>query len=81
MQKEYDLVIFDLDSTLIDGRIAITENFNFTLESFRFPQLEDRRIHAMIGMPLVVGMMQYEHGSEQPVCTRRVNAVRPATPG
>ena len=26
-------------------------------------------------------MMQYEHGSSQPVCTRSVNAVRPATPG
>ena len=25
--------------------------------------------------------MQYEQGSAQPVCTRRVNAVRPATPG
>ena len=33
------------------------------------------------GAPRVVGMMQYEHGSAQPVCTRRVNAVRPATPG
>ena len=33
------------------------------------------------GAPLVVGMMQYEHGSAQPVCTRRVKAVRPATPG
>ena len=33
------------------------------------------------GLPLVVGMMQYEHGSAQPVCTRSVNAVRPATPG
>jgi len=26
-------------------------------------------------------MMQYEHGSAQPVWTRNVNAVRPATPG
>ena len=33
------------------------------------------------GAPRVVGMMQYEHGSAQPVCTRSVNAVRPATPG
>ena len=31
--------------------------------------------------PRVVGMMQYAHGSSQPVCTRSVNAVRPATPG
>ena len=27
------------------------------------------------------GMMQYEHCSAQPVCTRSVKAVRPATPG
>ena len=31
--------------------------------------------------PRVVGMMQYEQGSAQPVCTRKVKAVRPATPG
>ena len=33
------------------------------------------------GRPRVDGMMQYEHGSAQPVWTRSVNAVRPATPG
>ena len=38
-------------------------------------------IGTLRGAPRVVGMMQYEHGSAQPVCTRRVNAVRPATPG
>ena len=38
-------------------------------------------IGTLRGAPRVVGMMQYEHGSAQPVCTRSVNAVRPATPG
>ena len=38
-------------------------------------------IGTLRGRPLVVGMMQYAHGSAQPVCTRSVNAVRPATPG
>ena len=46
----------------------------------------DLREHVVDGgrcaaAPRVVGMMQYEHGSAQPVCTRSVNAVRPATPG
>lgn len=53
MQKRFDLVIFDLDGTLIDNRKAIRENFNHALKAFRFPQLEADRIDAMIGTPLV----------------------------
>ena len=45
------------------------------------PPRAARRFRTLRGCPRVVGMMQYEHGSAQPVCTRSVNAVRPATPG
>lgn len=53
MQRKFDLVVFDLDGTLIDGRKAIGDNFNHTLKIFGFPQLEREQIHAMIGTPLV----------------------------
>ena len=52
-RKRFDLVIFDLDGTLIDNRTAIREGFNHALRTFSFPQLEDERIDAMIGTPLV----------------------------
>ena len=53
MQKKFDLIIFDLDGTLVDGREAIRENFHLALRKFGLPQVENERIDAMIGMPLV----------------------------
>ena len=53
MQKKFDLIIFDLDGTLVDGREAIRESFHLVLEKFNLPQLEDDKIDAMIGLPLV----------------------------
>lgn len=53
MRKKFDLIIFDLDGTLVDGREAIRENFHLALKKFGLPQLEDERIDAMIGIPLV----------------------------
>lgn len=53
MQRRFDLIIFDLDGTLIDNRAAIRENFNYALSTHGFPQLEDKRIDAMIGTPLI----------------------------
>jgi len=53
MKRRFDLVVFDLDGTLIDNRAAIRENFNYTLMKCGFPQLEDKEIDAMIGTPLV----------------------------
>jgi len=53
MVRRFDLVVFDLDGTLIDNRVAIRENFNRALKMFGLPQLEDKKIDAMIGTPLV----------------------------
>jgi HAD superfamily hydrolase (TIGR01509 family) len=53
MGRRFDLVIFDLDGTLIDNRAAIRENFNRALKMFGLPQLEHETIDAMIGTPLV----------------------------
>ena len=53
MQKKFDLIIFDLDGTLVDGRKAIRENFQLALKKFSLPHLQDEAIDAMIGVPLV----------------------------
>jgi phosphoglycolate phosphatase len=53
MQRKFDLIIFDLDGTLVDGREAIRENFHLALKNFGLPQVKDKEIDAMIGMPLV----------------------------
>jgi phosphoglycolate phosphatase len=53
MQRRFDLVIFDLDGTLVDNRVAIRENFNHALAVYGFPRLKDDKIDAMIGTPLI----------------------------
>jgi len=52
MQRRFDLIIFDLDGTLIDNRVAIRQNLNYALELHGFPRLKDQEIDAMVGTPL-----------------------------
>ncbi|MFH0848030.1 MAG: HAD family hydrolase [archaeon] len=52
MKRRYDLIMFDLDGTLIDNRAAIRDNFNHALEAHGLPQLGDGKIDSMIGTPL-----------------------------
>ena len=53
MQKRFDLVILDLDGTMIDNRVAIRTNFNYTLGLHKYDPLPDKEIDSMIGTALV----------------------------
>ena len=53
VQRRFDLIIFDLDGTLIDNRVAIRQNLNHALGLHGFPQLRDQEIDAMVGTPLL----------------------------
>jgi len=53
MKKRFDLVIFDLDGTLIDNRVAIRKNFNYARELYGYPPLAEDQIYSMIGTPLL----------------------------
>lgn len=52
MLKEIDLVIFDLDGTLVDSTDAICYTFNHVLQQQQMPIVEHALISAMIGQPL-----------------------------
>lgn len=52
MLKEIDLVIFDLDGTLVDSTDAICYTFNHVLQQQQLPIVEHALISAMIGQPL-----------------------------
>jgi len=52
-KRRFDLVIFDLDGTLIDNRVAIRDNFNWTLAAYGYQPLTDDAIDSMIGTPLI----------------------------
>ncbi|KKM26948.1 hypothetical protein LCGC14_1579620 [marine sediment metagenome] len=44
---------FDLDFTLINNKQGIINSFNYALRKFNLPELPERRIEKMIGIPLI----------------------------
>jgi len=56
VQNKFGLVIFDLDGTLIDNRLAIRENFNRALQSQGYPPAPVHQIDAMIGNKTLLEM-------------------------
>ncbi|MDE1845995.1 MAG: HAD family hydrolase [Candidatus Micrarchaeota archaeon] len=52
MERRFDLVLFDLDGTLIDNRVSIRDSVNFALNEFGFESVSDAKIDAQIGKHL-----------------------------
>ncbi len=52
MERRFELVIFDLDGTLIDNRVAIRENINRALREHGLPEVDISAIDKTIGVPL-----------------------------
>lgn len=52
MQRKFDLLIFDLDGTLIDNSAGILMCFNLTLEKYGFKPVVLKRITPMFGSPI-----------------------------
>jgi phosphoglycolate phosphatase len=52
MERKFDLLIFDLDGTLIDNRVAIREAFNYALKSHGYLCVEDSKIDHDMGLPI-----------------------------
>ncbi|MBD3253855.1 MAG: HAD-IA family hydrolase [Candidatus Lokiarchaeota archaeon] len=50
--KKKILLNFDLDFTIIDNTIGISNSFNYALNKFNLPPLEGTKIQLMIGTPL-----------------------------
>lgn len=49
LSAKYDLIIFDLDGTLIDSKLDLANSVNFTRQQMRLPVLEHRLIFSYIG--------------------------------
>lgn len=47
--RELDLILFDLDGTLIDSKNDIADSANYTLKSLGLPELRPERIYGFIG--------------------------------
>lgn len=48
-EANYDLIIFDLDGTLIDSKLDLANSVNYTREQMRLPSLEHPLIFSYIG--------------------------------
>jgi phosphoglycolate phosphatase len=48
-QANYDLIIFDLDGTLIDSKLDLANSVNFTRQQMGLSELEHRLIFSFIG--------------------------------
>ena len=48
-RQNYDLVIFDLDGTLIDSKLDLANSVNFTRHQLGLSELEHRLIFSYIG--------------------------------
>lgn len=62
-----DLIIFDLDGTLIDSRKDIANCVNWTLEEMGLPAIDHRLIYAYVGhgvRTLMEGAVREAHGSD-----------------
>ncbi|MBI4167949.1 MAG: HAD family hydrolase [Candidatus Aenigmarchaeota archaeon] len=53
MKRVFDLVIFDLDGTLIDARRNIKKNINYTLSLNGYEKLKNNKIYTLMGYPLI----------------------------
>lgn len=61
-EKPYDLILFDLDGTLVDSRQDIADGLNRMLEDFNLFPIDPRIISAFIGRgvsPLIGKTMEY----------------------
>lgn len=50
--KKYELVIFDVDGTLLDTREGVLSSVNYTIQKYKLPPLIEEDLGAFIGPPI-----------------------------
>ena len=70
-RANYDVVIFDLDGTLIDSRIGIHSSVVHTLKEMGVPQVDQNLLSQFIGPPLI-DSFQSVCGMSEPEAERAV---------
>jgi phosphoglycolate phosphatase len=59
MTKNYDIVLFDLDGTLTDPKLGITNSIQYSLKHFGIIEKDRERLVDFIGPPLIESFMQF----------------------
>lgn len=59
MPKAYNIILFDLDGTLVDPKLGITQCVQYALESFDIDEPELNNLCKFIGPPLKESFMEF----------------------
>ena len=73
--KRYDTILFDLDGTLTDPALGITNSVMAALERFGIPIPERRELYKFIGPPLADSFREF-YGFSEEDCREAVRAYR-----
>lgn len=63
-EKMYDVILFDLDGTLTDPGVGITNSVAYALESYGIKTEDKKSLYSFIGPPLKDSFMKYYGFSE-----------------
>ncbi len=61
----YDLIMFDLDGTLVNSEEGITKSVQYALNAFGIEENNQENLKRFIGPPLVDGFMNYYNMTEE----------------
>lgn len=65
MQKNYDVILFDLDGTLTDSQVGIINSVQHALKSFGIEETDRESLRKFIGPPLKDSFMEYYQFDEE----------------
>ncbi|MDE1810537.1 MAG: HAD family hydrolase [Candidatus Micrarchaeota archaeon] len=76
--KSFDLIIFDLDGTLVDNRVAIVNAYKKALEEFGYAYPGDKWVWSRIGAPVHDAFVAVTKGVEEGKISEMVDVFRDA---
>jgi phosphoglycolate phosphatase len=65
--KNYELVIFDLDGTILDTTEGIIASITYTINLFKLPQLSSEKLLSFIGPPIQDSFSKYYELSNEDI--------------
>ena len=76
--KSFDLIIFDLDGTLVDNRVAIVNAYKKALSEFGYTYPGDKWVYGRIGAPVRDAFVVITNGADDVKISEMVDVFRDA---
>ncbi|WP_431028327.1 HAD hydrolase-like protein [Lysinibacillus sp. LZ02] len=59
MEREYKVILFDLDGTISDPKIGVTKSVQYALQKMNIEELDLNKLELFIGPPLQVSFEEF----------------------